>query len=407
MSCASAQLFAGHEPGVVARVKLDADPCDDILVFTAGSATAYFGSRHPPYLVPGPTSSLIGFSGVALPVVVGRKAFVPILPTHGTSAFVEVYDVQADGRLVQSFVHRIDPNVPTSRVRTLRLAPLGSDFDGDGDEDALAVCGEWPAQPPHAYATCYLAARTRGDTVPIAHVPGQPSTCVVAGLHRARNAVQSADDFMVVVSSTADTRLGGIGFLLLHRGISAPVVDPWTWFPGVPAAESAGYMQHASPSTYGRFQPTPALAVPLLKFKHGLSLLFHPEVLPPFVGRMGTMVRTSKDGFIIDAATADYDGDGSDEVVFVEPTGCRWDWLVVADPGARTPIVQVFAYGPHPGSHCTAHVSTPFHGCSADVNGDGSIDLVLSCLPSHTAGSVFSLLLGTSELDRSRLVRMY
>ena len=89
----------------------------------------------------------------------------------------------------------------------------------------------------------------------------------------------------------------------------------------------------------------------------------------------GELIYSASTGTILDSCTADYDGDGVDEIVLVEHFGVwKPSLLYIGDPSSKRPYAQAV-------NLWTDHrYTSPYvlHGTKGDFNGDGVIDLMLS-----------------------------
>ena len=101
-------------------------------------------------------------------------------------------------------------------------------------------------------------------------------------------------------------------------------------------------------------------------------------------------------GAILDSCTADYDGDGVDEIVLMEHFGI-WNpcLLYIGDPSSKRPYVQALNLW----TNMRYNSPYVFHGTKGDFNGDGLLDLVLSYSRGENNKEVgyFTLFLGNRE----------
>ena len=134
------------------------------------------------------------------------------------------------------------------------------------------------------------------------------------------------------------------------------------------------WMRTASPVVYGTFRILPAGKTPMFNLSHGNCALFRPLFVAPYIGSKGEWLPLQKTSLLISECTADYDGDGKDEVA-IAYLGSAWTrkLLYVGDPSAARAYVQSFWF-PTP----KLPSLSVYYAASGDFDGDKDPDILVS-----------------------------
>lgn len=380
----SAQVRApSHGAGVLAAGDVDGDGYDDLVVTPPNErAWLYHGSPVAPYVHRAmPLDVPAGFDA---PLIQGGHLYVPVLDPGRGKGWVHVFEPGPKGMLRPARTARIVALGPHASVRSVRIAPLDVDADGDGHHDVLVVWSEWSPMRGTTLRAGWVTPSGMARRVSLPPIAGAPAEVGVADVLPSSNLVSSRSEFLVLVSTPRAAVATGFGILPLGPG---PRARGAVWFAGAPPLEGRRGDRAAHAGAFGRFQPVPGLPVPVVKLASGPSIHFLPWPVAPFVQRGGALLHTTTRGVTLDACTADYDGDGRTEMVWCEPLhGSSADFVVVADPGSGRAYIQGFDL-----SRGRVPV-TPVHGAAGDFDGDGDPDVVLSCFAKGTSGSYWVML---------------
>lgn len=395
-----------ESPGIATTGDFNDDGCDDVLLLGIhGASRTYYGQKASPYFKAGPKWNWAGFMLLAdTPVFVGKHLFLPFRDHWSGSGQIRIYSHQ-DNRWNHDRTISLPTSTQSGYVSSMKITALGKDVNGDKLEDILVVWGQRPLTSSHAYYAAYVSATAMHAqvTIPKAH-DHHPET-LVADVHPTRSVGNPRFQFMVTLSAPHGTANGGFGFQLVENG---PKVGKSIWASGAPPLDNGGLSPSNSACAYGRFGLMPQLGAPLVKLDRGESLLFEPWFLPPYVRNRGEVLYSASSGAILDSCTADYDGDGVDEIVLMEHFG-NWkpSLLYIGDPSSKRPYVQALNLWKNR-SHTSPYV---FHGSKGDFNGDGLWDLVLSYSRAERSKEVgyFALFLGitTDQPTKTALHRVH
>lgn len=389
----------GHGAGLLASGDVDGDGYDDLVVVPHNErAWLYHGSPVHPYVHRSMPLDVQG--GTDAPLIQGRHLYVAVLDRRSGKSRIQVFEPGPKGMLRPARTERIVALGPHASVGSLRLAPLDLDADGDGGDDVLAVWSEWSPMRGTTLHAAWVTPSGVARRVSLPGIAGAPAHARVADVLPSANLRNTKSEYLVFLSGPEGDAAGGFGLLPLGPG---PRPRPTIWIAGAPPLEQRRGDFPAHAASFGRFQPVPGLPVPVVKLATGPSIHFLPWPVAPFVQRDGALVHTTARGATLDACTADYDGDGRTEMVWCEPLqGASADFVVVADPGAGRAYIQGFdlSRGRIP--------VIPVHGASGDFDGDGDLDVMLSCVAKNRAGSYWVMLRNRGRRPGSPvLVRHY
>jgi len=349
------------------------DGCDDLLVLgIRGISRTYYGQKTSPYFKAGPKWPWTGFMTLGdTPVFVGNHLYVPVRDDWTGLGQISVYSHQ-NSHWTQSRIIYLSTSYKSGYVSSLKIAPLGKDVNSDKQDDVLAVWGQRPLTSTSAYFAAYVSPAGMHNQVNIPKAPSHHAETLVADVHPTRSVGNPRFQFMVALTAPHRAVTGGFGFQLIENG---PKVGKTYWASGAPPLDNGGLSPSNSACAYGRFGLMPQLGAPLVKLDRGESLVFEPWFLAPYVRDRGEVLYSSSTGAILDSCTADYDGDGVDEVVLMEHFGIyRPSLLYIGDPSSKRPYVQALNLW----TDMTYTSPYVFHGTKGDFNGDGLLDIVLS-----------------------------
>jgi hypothetical protein len=386
---AVAQVYAQHGAGMLTAGDFNADGIDDVLALPANDpAQVWLGGRSYPHLQAGPRSQLYPIP-LDLPVLSGGHLYVPHPSQLPGCAEISVYRAQTDGSLHHVNTWTLWPYHRSAMVTSVKLAPLDQDIDQDTRNDCCVVWGEEPLLEGGGFHVAYVSPfRFAGETR-IPRLSGQPENSTVAAVHLGFHPLNQRSEFLVTLSATMHDTYGGFGIQPIGPG---PSLRQGLWIQGAPPLQYQGNLPTVPVSVYSRFSPAPVLGSLAVKLHTGHTAHFYPWPIAPFVQPQGEIHRTTTLGVTLGQCTYDYDGDGTSEMVFLEPFGSyEPDFLALADPGPSRPYIQIFELSPtqpFPRYH-------PFHGACGDFNGDGRKDLLLLGSSRGVSGSQFVLLLNS------------
>ncbi len=368
-----------HGTGAMTVADVDRDGRDDVLVDVHGNLHTWFGVAGPPWLRRGPTTWVgPGADGTRL-IVSGDLAYrVVTSPQPG----VRIHRFNSAGQLQVIAHHQLDAARQDHEVARLRLCPLGFDFDGNGRVDDVAIALlERAAHGGSGISIVYAGAGRAGAPRAIPTPADGETEVEVVALFRSRGVVQPGDEILCVVSAHEASSDDALGSFSVGRTVSgAPRVTGLRWFGAVPRLRMPAVDGTTAAVAYGAFRPTPQVPVPTFHFDLGPSVVLHPQIAAPWIDGGGAWLETSASARILDGAVADYDGDGADELMVVEPAphGAR-DWLIVTDPHPWAADWQVLDWSRRQGGPQVATTSRIAHAVAADLDGDGHPEMVLSC----------------------------
>ncbi|MHC4516428.1 MAG: FG-GAP repeat domain-containing protein [Planctomycetota bacterium] len=351
----------------------NADGCDDVLVLgIRGASRAYYGQKTKPYFKQGPLWYRAGFMTLGdAPAFVGNHLYMPIRDPWTSANQIEVYSHRGTAWSHDRTVY-LTTSSTTATVSSIKITGLGKDVDNDKLEDIIVVWGEHPTSGNAAYHAAYVSPSGTHSRLAIPKATSHHRDALVADVHRTRSIGNPKSEFVVTLSAPYRAVTGGFGFLVLTNG---PRAGKTIWASGAPPLDNGGLSPSNSACAYGRFGLMPQLGAPLVKLDQGESILFEPWFVAPYVRDRGEVLYSASTGTILDSCTADYDGDGVDEIVLMEHFGIhKPSLLYIGDPSSKRPYVQALNLWVDQ-RHTSPYV---FHGTKGDFNGDGLTDLVLS-----------------------------
>jgi hypothetical protein len=379
-----AQVIVRHDAGVVIPGDFDKDGRGDFVVLPGNEpGQVYFGRAAAPWIVAGPTWTLPTSLRWDLPLVRGRHLYVAKASPIQGHGDIDVFRIATDGQLQFLASHALPPLGASGRVLSAKLAPLARDLDRDGEQDLIVVWTETPAPPSVAAQASYVVPTGLVRATPLPRPPGQPDHATIAALLPVQNLLRQEATFLAAFSSA--TSVGGFGVFGLGDG---PRLDGAQWIGSAPPLFMSGLMPSIGTTTAGFHTPIPQLFSVTLKLQGGRSIHVVPFPVAPYIQPAASWIETSDHGNTLAQCTHDFDGDGRDEMVWVETTDGRCaDLLVVADPGQGRSYIQGFWLSP---AAPAARVQ-PLHGALVDFDGDGAKDLVVTAAPIGASGSMIFL----------------
>jgi hypothetical protein len=409
-----AQLATTHQAGLVVPADIDRDAHDDFFVYDGRAFHAWRGTNVDPFVQQLGSHAVAFNRRMSSPVVAGRYLFVPLVgdlftPVGG----IEVFEILVDGSLslVRSF--RLDPLQSGGTVHCVRLSVLSRDLGGDGVPDVLVAWTEFPRPANGAFRIARMNWNQLDAPFTVDLVDGPAEPFRISGLFPTQNLAQPADEVLMVVSAAPSQGTHRFGFVTMSVQDSDIRIVGSRWHQYAPTVRQGGWGDAWGAVAYGRFSPTPVLATPVVTFLPGPTIVFHPELSDPFVSpHGGAWIDTTRRGYLLEDAVADFDGDGADELLIVQPgLGSMGDVIAVTDPHPMGRSYQVFSYReygfrrglpPDP-----AVDSSVFHGANLDVDADGRQDVVVTIQVGNQGA--LSLLRGrvTGRGGRTGLVRVY
>jgi hypothetical protein len=394
-----------ESPGIVTAGDFNGDGCDDVLVFgVRGANQTYYGQKTRPYFRKGPNWYWAGFLVLGdAPVFVGQHLYMPCRTDWNGVGEIRVYSHQG-GVWTQKKSIYLPTSSQSGYVSSLKIAPLGKDIDNDKLEDIIVVWAQRPLTSSHAYYAAYVSPSGLSNQLDIPKLKGHHDQALIADVHATHSVSNPRFQFLVTLSAPHQAVAGGFGFLVLNDG---PTAGKTIWAHG-PPLDNGGLSPSNSAAAYGHFGLLPQLGAPLVKLDRGESILFEPWFIAPYVHDKGEVLYSAHTGTILDSCTADYDGDGVDEIVLIEQFGIwKPSLLYIGDPSSKRPYVQALNLWTDR-SYTSPYV---FHGTKGDFNGDGRLDLVLSYSRAEHGKEIgyFALFVGKNEdgPGRAALRRIY
>lgn len=380
-------------PGVTVAGDFDGDGCDDVLILgVTGLNRTYLGMRQKPYLRRGPAWPFFGMWALAdAPQFVGGHLYVPTKQLPGVFD-VRVFALRGKAWQLRRVVP-LSPSSPIYPVTSARVTAFHRDIDQDGKPDAFVAWSESPVTSWGGFHAATLSPSGMGKRTLLKPFPGQHLHSVVVDVHRSRSLIRPKDpEYLVVMSAPTDQPTGGFGFRIVRDG---PQPGAGLWATNGPPIAYGKSLHIDSGMVYGDSRILPTAGASLLQVATGESVLLQPWVQAPYVGKIGESLPTRKLGRWLDQCTADYDGDGRDESVFVDDprsTGFQTD-VLVGDPSHRRAWSQHFYLEP------AGRTNSVFHGSAGDFDGDGDPDLLLALVHDNLPRNGF---LALFRADRSR-----
>ena len=396
---ASAQLLVGHTSGPVIVTDFDQDGLDDILIIDqeTGNAHSWKGMARYPFLAARRKSAISLKRIIDKPLSHDGFLYVPSLSSSNTLIKIDVYRFDTLGHAILEDTLLIGQQSLVGSIETACIAPLQVDVDQDGKRDVALV---W-TEDDGSRTTTFTTWVSRGLILPIVQLPhfrDVPDQYVVANLHPAASLIGGDNEFLIVLNAVKDDLHGGFGYFLMRSGME---LGMGRWFPGIPRLVNGSFEYEAT--AYGRFSPTPTLGRPLIKTAFTGSFLHQFDSNEPFVNNFGVRFGTKPSGFHLADAVNDYDGDGFEEMVWIDPLDSTHEYVLIADPGYPRSYIQLFDLSNSIFEHRV------IGGTSADVNGDGRPDLILSAeiQDEHTESFLFLLLNRNRPAGEQPFVRIF
>ncbi len=363
-----------ESPGIAVSGDFNADGCDDVLILgVGGNSRTYYGQKAKPYFKAGLRWLSTGFMNLAdVPLFVGNRLYLPVRDLWTRTSRIEIYSHDNNTLWTHDRTVQLTTTSTAGNINSIKITGLGKDVNGDKLEDIIVVWGEAPLTANAAYYAGYVSPSGMHTQITIPKPKGHHLQALVADVHLSHSLNKPKSEFVVTLSAPYRSVGGGFGFLILQDG---PKAGKTIWASNASPLDDGGLSPSKSACAYGHFGLMPQLGAPLIKLDRGESILFQPWFLAPYVRNAGELIYSASTGTILDSCTADYDGDGVDEIVLVEHFGVwKPSLLYIGDPSSKRPYAQAV-------NLWTDHrFTSPYvlHGTKGDFNGDGVIDLMLS-----------------------------
>ncbi|MEE9125833.1 MAG: VCBS repeat-containing protein [Planctomycetota bacterium] len=360
-------------PGIVVSGDFNADGCDDVLVLgIRGPSRTYYGQKAKPYFKAGPQWFREGFMSLGdVPLFVGKHLYLPIRDAWTRTTRIQIYSHKGTLWTADRTVY-LTTKSTSAKITSVKITGLGKDVNKDKLEDIMVVWAQSPLTTSAAYYAAYVSPSGIHKQLTIPKPTRHHRDALVADVHLSHSLTKPKAEFVVTLSAPYRALRGGFGFLILKDG---PTIGKTVWVPNASPLDNGGLSPSNSACAYGHFGLMPQLGAPLIKLDRGESILFEPWFVAPYVRNRGEVLYSARTGTILDSCTADYDGDGVDEIVLMEHFGIwKPSLLYIGDPSTKRPYVQAINLW------TDRRYTSPyvFHGTKGDFNGDGLLDLMLS-----------------------------
>ncbi len=273
---------------------------------------------------------------------------------------------------------------------SIKITGAGKDIDGDKQEDVFMAWSEVPLQPSGSFHAAYLTPTGTRNEVKLPPLKYQGNVSEVADVHLGASfsRPQKKEEFIIILSGLHNLKTTGFGVMSLTDELK---LEAGIWGPGLPTTIWSGLLPNLSSSCYGKFGIMPGVGTPLVHVAAGPGIIFMPWVEAPFVANEGEILDSKPNSRYLAECTADYDGDGVDEVVLVDaPGNLLASWMYVGDPTTYRTWAQAFDLRQTmPKQYGRFEL---YHGVNGDFNGDGKLDVLIS----YSAGGkgFFTLFVG-------------
>ena len=371
----AAQWSLNHFAGPLLVHDVDGDGRDDFLVLDRfGGIHSWLvdGSANAgPVLSKGEVGSINVHGRLDRPIVHDGRVAILRDDAYLEVMVLEVCTVLANGATGTVSPVVIGRETPHASIGQAQVAPLGRDIDGDGRRDFLV---SWTEIEPVTQKLSWYARAvglSQQEAVVALEVPqGAPAETVFLDLHPVLSVSGQAGEYLASFSAGQRNTLGGFGFSMIRGGVTQ---GGGSWFSGWPTLISGEVHPDLALTAPGGYSPARGFDSVLVKFGDGRSFFHLPDGLEPYVNASGLLLHTSPGGLHLPDAVADYDGDGGQELVWVEPgpSGLPTK-IIIADPWTSRAYIQVVHLDPHGTGWLTV-----LEGATGDFDGDGAPDLLL------------------------------
>lgn len=390
---ATAQTAPQHGPGrVIPAGDFDGDGRGDLWIHDGETLQAWTGAPAAPWLRQAAGTAFETDARLASVVWAGRHLFAAEPGGSPRELRVPSWAVGPTGAPVERREQFLASDDPDAEITAVRIAPLGFDHDGDGHDDVVVLHREEYTRGRGRFFASYVGrvGATRPCWIPLLGDGERPMACV--GLSATASLAQPGDETVLVVTS-ADGQ-SGHGFAVASIGPGTngePQLRSTFEVPFAPPLHVPGALDLDASALFTNADPARALAMPLLRLSGGASFVLHASTFAPWVTAAGVWVHTSAAGYAIPGSAADYDGDGSAEVVFLETLpALQTDIVAIAGPHVADRNHQAMLWPSFelPGPpRDRGHLYDVAHAAPVDVDGDGDPDLVMSLRTPEQSGS--------------------